>query len=66
MSDQSTLTNKSKAYRESVYQDTHHAVDPEVHREVDRQVYLVDNDSTEAAYRPDGHLSGLRKMNTVS
>jgi len=46
VSDQSNPTDKSKAHQEAVYR---HA--PRVYREVDRQVHLVDQDATEAAYR---------------
>ena len=43
MPDQSSPTDKLKALRQAVYRDTQ--------REVDWQVYQVDQDSTEAAYR---------------
>jgi hypothetical protein len=54
-----------KAHREAMYRDTH---------QVDREVYLVDQDSAEAAYRErnhevdrrESHRSGLPKMITES
>jgi len=76
MSTQSSPTDKSKAHLEAVCRDTHRQVYPEVLLTSDeyakRQVYQVDQDSTEAAYReqpwswPDGHWSGLPKMITKS
>jgi hypothetical protein len=46
-STQSNPTNNSKAHWEEIYQDTY--------REVEREVYLVDQDSTEVAYRQRNH-----------
>ena len=57
--DQSRPADKPKAHWDAIYRD--------MHREVDRQVYQVNKDSTEAAYWeqlwswPDGHWSGLPK-----
>jgi hypothetical protein len=39
------------AQREAVYRDPHRTVNLDVYREIGRQVYQVDQDSTEAAYR---------------
>jgi hypothetical protein len=47
VSAQSSPTDKLKAHQEAVYRDTHR----EVYREVDRQAYQIDQDSTDAAYR---------------
>jgi len=51
MSIQYSPTDKLKAHRDAVYSVTHR----EVYREVDHEVYQVDQDSTEAAYRKRNH-----------
>jgi len=76
VSDQSWPTDKSKAHLGAVYRDTHRHGYKEVlltsQEYAERQVYQVDQDSTEAAYReqpwgrPDGHQSGLPKTITES
>ena len=55
MSDHSSPSDKSKAHRQAVYRDMHLEVDRVVYREVDQQVYQVDQDSTDAGYREHNH-----------
>jgi len=72
MSDQSSPTDKSKPNLEAVYQDTPQHVNSDVYREVEWQVYQVDQDSAEATCRErnykrqDGHRSGLPTTITAS
>jgi len=49
--------DKPKAHWDEIYRDTH--------REVDRQVYQVDQDSTEAAYRKRNQKSTVKSTKSI-
>jgi hypothetical protein len=51
VSDQPSPNDKPQAHRKVVYSDTHR----ELYREVNQQVYQVDQDSTEVAYQNRNH-----------